>query len=93
MAPWPPLLVVGIHETIDCHDDDKLRAYGSDCNLRQGARHLKGTYKGDFFTYYFIFFGPIWAHMGPALALEEREKFNKNAPFFKEPILIINRCF
>ena len=27
--------------------------------------------------------GPIWARMGPARALEEREKFRKNAPFFK----------
>ena len=37
----------------------------SDCNLRQGARHLKGTYKGDVFTYLFRFFGSIWAHKGP----------------------------
>ena len=28
----------------------------SDCNLRQGARHLKGTYKGDLFTYFFCTF-------------------------------------
>ena len=31
---------------------DFSRAFGTeltDCNLRQGARHLKGTYKGDFF--------------------------------------------
>ena len=28
----------------------------SDCNLRQGARHLKGTYKGDLFTYFLMFF-------------------------------------
>ena len=26
-----------------------------DCNLRQGARHLKGTYKGDLFTFFFDF--------------------------------------
>ena len=59
-----------------------LVSKGSDCNLRQGARHLKGTYKGDLFTYSFGFFGPLWAHMGPARALEEREKFKKSAPFF-----------
>ena len=29
----------------------------TDCNLRQGARHLKGTYKGEFFTYALNFFG------------------------------------
>ena len=28
-------------------------------------------------------YGPLWAHMGPARALEEREKFKKDAPFFK----------
>ena len=27
----------------------------SDCSLRQGARPLKGTYKGDVFTFFFIF--------------------------------------
>ena len=31
----------------------------ADCNLRQGARPLKGTYKGDFFTYIFGNFGLI----------------------------------
>ena len=39
--------------------------FHADCNLRQGARHLKGTYKGNCFTYFFGFFGPIWALMGP----------------------------
>ena len=37
----------------------------TDFSLKQGARHLKGTYKGELFTYFFGFFGPIWAHMGP----------------------------
>ena len=27
--------------------------------------------------------GPLWAHMGPAGALEEWEKLKKDAPFFK----------
>ena len=38
-------------------------------------------------TFCFVFFfdfsgpyGPIWARMGPARALEEREKFRKSAP-------------
>ena len=29
----------------------KPQHHKADCNLRQGARHLKGTYKGDLFTY------------------------------------------
>ena len=36
--------------------------------FKQGARHLKGTYKGDLFTYSLDFSGPcgpIRAHMGP----------------------------
>ena len=49
----------------------------ADCNLRQGARALKGTYKEHLFMYFGIFFGPVWALMGPARALEEQEKFNK----------------
>ena len=28
-------------------------------------------------------YGPIWAHMGPARALEEREKLKKSEPFFQ----------
>ena len=43
----------------------------SHCNLRQGARRLKGTYKDNCFMYFFEFFGPmraitgpIWVHMG-----------------------------
>ena len=28
--------------------------HGADCSLRQGARPLKGTYKGDSFTYFQI---------------------------------------
>ena len=28
----------------------------ADCNLRQGARHLKGTYKAYFFTYFLFFY-------------------------------------
>ena len=48
--------------------------------LRQGARHLKGTYKDEFLTY---IFGIFRAHMGPARALEEREKFKKTRPFVK----------
>ena len=62
-----------------------------DCSLRQGARHHKGTYKGEFFTYLFGFFGSIWAHkgpygpmearMGPARALEERERLKKKHTF------------
>ena len=50
----------------------------TDCSLRQGARPLEGTYKGELFTYFFGFFGSIWtiwARTGPAQALEEREKF------------------
>ena len=60
------------------------RSHSTDCILRQGARPLKGT-----LTYLLGFFGPIrthmgpcgpvWAHMGPARALDEREKFRKNA--------------
>ena len=26
----------------------------ADCSLRQGARHLKGTYKGDFVKYFLM---------------------------------------
>ena len=49
------------------------------------------TYKGDLFTYLLGFFGsiwahntygPVWAHMGPARALEEQYKFRKNAFVF-----------
>ena len=42
----------------------------TDCYLRQGARPLKGTYKGNIFTYFFVFrvhmcpYEPIWACMG-----------------------------
>ena len=70
----------------------------SDCSLRQGARPLKGTYKGDLFTYFFGFFGSIWAHKGPywqvwahigtARALEEWEKFRKtHGSFFSKTIV------
>ena len=34
----------------------KAATHGSDCNLRQGARHLEGTYTGDFFAYFLCFF-------------------------------------
>ena len=37
----------------------------ADCSLRQGARPLKGTYKGKFSTYFWGFFGSMWAHKGP----------------------------
>ena len=38
------------------------RSHGiPDCNLRQGARPLKG----ELVTYLLRFFGSIWAHMGP----------------------------
>ena len=67
----------------------------TDCSLRQGARPLKGTYKGDLFTYLLRFFGyiwahqgpygPIWARMGPARALEEREKFRTKKSRFWHP--------
>ena len=40
----------------------------TDCSLRQGARPLKGTYKGILFTYFWEFFGSIWAHKGPHAA-------------------------
>ena len=38
----------------------KGKPYGSrnkltDCSLRQGARPLKGTYKGDFYVFVLIF--------------------------------------
>ena len=59
----------------------------ADCSLRQGARPLKGTYKGDFLLnssgpYGLIRahmgpYGPIWARMGTARALEEREEFRR----------------
>ena len=56
-----------------------------DCNLRQGARHLKGTYKGEMFTYFFKAFrthmGPARAleeSVGPDRALEEREEYKKH---------------
>ena len=74
--------------------DNVLRVFHriADCSLRQGAKHLKGTYEGKLFMYFLGFFGSIWAHegkyepiwarMGPARALEERESSEKNAPFF-----------
>ena len=37
----------------------------ADCYLRQGARPFKGTYKGELFTYFLRFFGPIWGLVGP----------------------------
>ena len=36
---------------------------------------------------------PLWAHMGPARALEEREKVKKMHPFFKYHIFLRNRRF
>ena len=32
----------------------KRKRLVSDCNLRQSARHLKGTYKGDFFIFFIV---------------------------------------
>ena len=68
------------------------RSIGTDCNLRQGARHLKGTYKGDFFTYFFFrFVGPIWARPGP---LKNGKSFCKKRTFFlSNTIFSKNRCF
>ena len=37
----------------------------SDCSLRQGARHLKGTYKGEFFTKFLHFSAPYGPGPGP----------------------------
>ena len=36
----------------------------ADCSLRRGARHLKGTYSGDFLYVFSLIFGSIWAHKG-----------------------------
>ena len=47
-------------QRLTCHHPEV-----SDCNLRQGARHLKGTYEGEFLMYIFGFFRPIWALVGP----------------------------
>ena len=33
--------------------DQRASSVLADCNLRQGARHLRGTYKGEFFSYSF----------------------------------------
>ena len=44
----------------------------TDCDLRQGARHLKGTYKGNFLYLFVGFFRALMGHMGPARALEEQ---------------------
>ena len=58
----------------------------SHARSKQGARHLKGTYKGDFFMHLLGCFGSIWAHKGPygpCRGLEEREKFNKSIHSFK----------
>ena len=44
------------------------RMHTADCNLRQGARHLEGTYKGNCLRIFLNFsgsYGPIWALMGP----------------------------
>ena len=38
----------------------------ADCSLRQGARPLKGTYKGDLFGYFLFYFsGPYGPGPGP----------------------------
>ena len=42
-------------------------ADGADCSLRQGARHLKGTYKGNCLTYSlncFVYFGIMFMLFG-----------------------------
>ena len=31
------------------------KAQDSDCSLRQGARHLEGTYKGELLSYFLMF--------------------------------------
>ena len=38
-------------------------------------------------------YGPLWAHVGPARALEEREKFRKNALFFRAAFLSTDVVF
>ena len=42
-----------------------LRTPYTDCSLGQGARPLKGTYKGEFSMYFFDFSGPYGPLMGP----------------------------
>ena len=44
---------------------------------------LKAPIKVIFVTYLFGFFGHLWAHMGPARALGEQEKFKKDSLFLR----------
>ena len=45
---WPPLWMQK-----GCAWLLEFRVQSTDCNLRQGARHLKGTYKDNFLTRFF----------------------------------------
>ena len=38
----------------------RSRHKGADCNLRQGARHLTGTYKGNLFPYFLLVVYFVW---------------------------------
>ena len=69
-------------------------SFRADCNLRQGARHFKGTYKGECLTYSLCFFSELflhWDHMGlygPIWAQQNQQKINKQLAFigaFKVP--------
>ena len=72
-----------------------LQTNQTHCSLRQGARPLKAHIQANSLHISWEFsgpHGPIWARMGPARALEERENFRKNAPvlffFFKLNMLL-----
>ena len=64
-----------------------------DCNLSQGARHLKGTYKEYFLRIFEMFsgpYGPIWARPGP---LKSGKSQGKAFLFFQTHLFITNPIF
>ena len=63
------------------------RAVKADCNWRQGARHLKGTYKGDFLHMCLDFscqYGPV---PGPWRAGKFNNKYFLSNTFFQKVVV------
>ena len=65
----------------------------SDCNLRQGARHLTGTYEADFLHFLGGFFGSIWAHKGPYGPIWARPGPLKSGKSSKKMHLFLSNTF